>query len=205
MLKVQKPSRRALLSAGGVAAGATWLLGLGWWRVDGPGAPAQGAALPRPLRSLDMTLTDHHGARVPVSDWAARPMLIFFGFTWCPDVCPTTLGSISVWLDDLGDEADRLDVALVSVDPERDTPDVLADYLSPFDPRIMGYTGTAEEIAALAEAMTVSWRKVPQGDSYTIDHTAGVFLFREGGTFASIIDPHDDPAVALPRIRRVLA
>lgn len=204
MLRAQKPSRRAVLVAGVPAAGAAWLLGLGWWRVDGPGAPDPGPALPQPLGLLDVTLTDHHGARVPVRDWATSPMLIFFGFTWCPDICPTTLGTISVWLDDLGAEADRLSVALVSVDPERDTPEILADYLSPFDPRIVGYTGSPNEIAALAQAMTVTYAKVPQNQGYTMNHTAGVFLFRKGGTFASIIDPHDDPAVALPRIRRAL-
>lgn len=204
MLRIQEPSRRAVLLAGGGAVGAACLLGLGWWRMDGPGAPARGPALPRALGMIDVTLTDHRGARTPVGDWARSPALVFFGFTWCPDICPTTLGAISAWLDDLGAEADRLGVALVSVDPERDTPEVLADYLSPFDPRIVGYTGSPEEIAALAQAMAVTYAKVPQDQGYTMNHTAGVFLFREGGAFAGIIDPHDDPAFALPRIRRAL-
>lgn len=199
-------SRRGALLLGGGAAAAACLLGLGWWRVDGPGAPPEAPALPRSLARIDAVLTDHRGARAPVNAWAARPALVFFGFTWCPDVCPTTLSSISLWLDDLGAEADRLGVALVTVDPERDTPEVLAEYLAPFDGRITGYSGSPEALAAVADAFNVSYRKVPQGEGgYTMDHTAGVFLFREGGAFAGVIDPHDDPAFALPRIRRALA
>lgn len=199
------PSRRTLLSVGGGAAAAAWLLGLGWWRVDGPGAPARASALPRPLGSIDVALTDHRGGRAPVSAWAARPTLVFFGFTWCPDVCPTTLSSLSIWLDELGEEAGRLGVALITVDPERDSLEVLADYLSHFGERFTGYTGAPEEIAAVAEAMSVTYRKVPTDEGYTMDHTAGVFLFREGGAFAGVIDPHDDPGFALPRIRRALS
>ena len=145
-------SRRLLLGAGAVTALGAGALGLGWWQVDGPGA-AQPASptrnLPRPLGEMDVTLTDHRGRRVTISDWVGRPSLVFFGFTWCPDVCPTTLSDISLWLEELGPDADRLNVALISVDPERDTPEVLSDYLGYFDPRIVGVTGEPGEVARI--------------------------------------------------------
>ncbi|SHM57325.1 protein SCO1/2 [Paracoccus solventivorans] len=141
-----------------------------------------------------------------ISDWVGRPSLVFFGFTYCPEVCPTTLSDISLWLDGLGAEADLLNVALITVDPERDTIAALADYLTYFDPRITGYTGTPKEIARVAEAFRVRVERRPLGeDDYTMDHTSGVLLFRADGRFGSIIDYHEDRASALPKIRRVLS
>lgn len=202
-------SRRLLLGAGAVTALGAGTLGLGWWQVDGPGAarPAgPSLKLPRPLSEMDVTLTDHRGRRVTISDWVGRPSLVFFGFTYCPEVCPTTLSDISLWLDGLGAEADLLNVALITVDPERDTIAALADYLTYFDPRIMGYTGTPKEIARVAEAFRVRVERRPLGeDDYTMDHTSGVLLFRADGRFGSIIDYHEDRASALPKIRRVLS
>ena len=201
-------SRRLLLGACAVTALGAGTLGLGWWQVDGPGAarPAgPSLKLPRPLSEMDVTLTDHRGRRVTISDWVGRPSLVFFGFTYCPEVCPTTLSDISLWLDGLGAEADLLNVALITVDPERDTIAALADYLTYFDPRITGYTGTPKEIARVAEAFRVRVERRPLGeDDYTMDHTSGVLLFRADGRFGSIIDYHEDRASALPKIRRVL-
>ena len=201
-------SRRRLLGAGAVTALGAGTLGLGWWQVDGPGATQPASLspnLPRPLGAMDVTLTDHRGRRVTISDWVGRPSLVFFGFTYCPEVCPTTLSDISLWLDGLGAEADRLNVALITVDPERDTVVALADYLTDFDPRITGYTGTPKEIARVAEAFRVRVERRPLGKGdYTMDHTSGVFLFRADGSFGSIIDYHEDRAFALPKIRRIL-
>ena len=132
--------------------------------------------------------------------------MVFFGFTWCPDVCPTTLSDISLWLEDLGADANRLIVALISVDPERDTPAVLADYVSSFDPRIIGLTGPADEVAKAVADFRVTYRRVDKdGGDYTMDHTAGVFLFHPDGRFASIIDFHEDRRFAVPKIRRTLS
>ena len=96
-------------------------------------------------------------------------------------------------------------MALITVDPERDTVAALADYLTYFDPRITGHTGTPEEIARATEAFRVRVERQPLGeDDYTMDHSSGVFLFRADGSFGSIIDYHEDRAFALPKIRRVL-
>lgn len=112
---------------------------------------------------------------------------------------------IAGWLEDLGSDADRLTVALITVDPERDTPEVLENYVELFDPRIVGLTGSADQIARAAQDFRVRYEKIsrPDGD-YTMNHTAGVFLFYADGRFASIIDFHEDRAFALPKLRRIL-
>ena len=121
------------------------MLGVGAYRTRN--RPTRSELLPLPIGEMSWALTDHQGRSVRPKDWAGRPVMVFFGFTWCPDVCPTTLSDISLWLEDLGADANRLIVALISVDPERDTPAVLADYVSSFDPRIIGLTGPADEVA----------------------------------------------------------
>ena len=180
------------------------MLGVGAYRTRN--RPARSEVLPMPIGQMTWTLTDHQGRLVRPSDWAGRPVMVFFGFTWCPDVCPTTLSDISLWLEELGADADRLIVALISVDPERDTPDVLFDYLSNFDPRIMGLTGPANEVAQVVADFRAAYRRVDkEGGDYTMDHTAGVFLFHPDGRFASIIDFHEDRRFAVPKIRRTLS
>lgn len=202
-------NRRALLTGGGVGALA-FMLGLGWWRVDGPRAPAGAAQastdplLPLPLSAMGWTLTDHQGGTLRPQDWVGRPTLAFLGFTACPDVCPTTLSEISIWLEELGEDADRLNVALISVDPARDTPEVLAKYLSHFDPRIVGLTGAPEEVARALADFRAEAERIEVGETdYTMNHTAGVFLFQADGSFGNIIDFHEDRAFALPKIRRL--
>lgn len=181
-----------------------FMLGLGAYRTRN--GPVLNAALPLSMSEMSWQLTDHRKRAVRSADWIGRPTMVFFGFTWCPDVCPTTLSDISGWLAELGPDADRLNIALISVDPDRDTPDVLAEYVANFDPRIAGLTGTASQIAQAAEDFRVSYRKVPRdGDDYTMDHTAGVFLFYPDGRFATIIDFHEDRRFAVPKIRRTLS
>jgi protein SCO1/2 len=180
------------------------MLGLGAWRARD--RTDTNAVLPLPIGEMSWELLDHLGQPVRPSDWIGRPVMAFFGFTWCPDVCPTTLSDISLWLEELGSEADRLVVVLISVDPERDTPDVLADYVANFDPRIIGLTGSADQVALAAADFRATYARVIREDGdYTMDHTAGVFLFHPDGRFASIIDFHEDRRFAVPKIRRTLS
>ena len=196
--------RAVILGLGGAAAALAFTLGLGAWRTRN--RTSVNAILPLPLDRMAWQLGDHRGRTVQPSDWIGRPALVFFGFTWCPDVCPTTLSDISGWLEDLGTDADRLTVALISVDPERDTPEVLESYLVNFDPQIIGLVGPADQITRIATDFRVTYRRVPRDDGdYTMDHTAGVFLFYADGRFASIIDFHEDRRFAIPKIRRILA
>lgn len=150
------------------------------------------------------SIADMNGKRMTERDLAGRPSLMFFGFTYCPDVCPTTLTDISGWLDTLGEAAKDLAVYFVSVDPERDTADGLRDYLAPFDGRIMGLIGTPAETARIADAWRVVYKKVPQGDSYVIDHTATVFMIDKTGQFAGTIDFHEQRETALSKLSRLL-
>jgi protein SCO1 len=195
--------RAVILGLGGTTGAVAFMLGLGWWRSRPEAQPSAGV-LPVPFGEMAFTLTDHRGNQVRPTDWLGQPTMVFFGFTWCPDVCPTTLSDISIWLEDLGADADRLNAVMISVDPERDTPDVLADYLSNFDPRIVGLTGSLAEVQRAASGFRARFEKVPQDADYTMDHTAGVFLFRADGHFGGIIDYHEDRRFAVPKIRRVL-
>lgn len=195
--------RAVILGLGGVAGATAFTLGLGWWQSRRR-ERTDAALLPLPVAEMDFSLTDHRGNRVTPADWIGRPTLAFFGFTWCPDVCPTTLSDISQWLEELGPDADRLNVVFLTVDPERDTPEALADYLANFDPRITGLTGPLAEVERAVAGFRAQFEKVPQDGGYSMNHTSGVFLFRADGRFASIIDYHEDRRFALTKIRRAM-
>ena len=131
-------------------------------------------------------LIDQNGQMVTDQDLKGRPFLVFFGFTHCPDVCPTTLFEVSEILRALGTAADRTRALFITVDPERDTPAVIKDYLSSFDPRLKGLTGDVPAITAVAKAYRVYFKKVPlEPDGYTMDHTAIVYLMDKEGRFVS--------------------
>jgi protein SCO1/2 len=150
-------------------------------------------------------LTDQNGQIVTDEDLKGRPFLVFFGFTHCPDVCPTTLFEVSEILRALGPDADRTRALFITVDPERDTPAVMKDYLSSFDPHLSGLTGNAAEIAAVAKAYRVYFKKVPleQGD-YTMDHTAIVYLMDKDARFVSPFNLKRPTDAAVGDLRRYL-
>jgi protein SCO1/2 len=179
---------------------------VGWLVTDGPlgRRVATGAAsleLGGPFR-----LTDHGGRKLTDRDFRGQPVAIFFGFTACPDVCPTTLADMTAFMEELGPDADRLHWLFVTVDPERDTPEQLANYLTLFDPRIVGLTGKPAEIADAAKAWRVSYRRVPlDNGGYTMDHSASVFLMDARGRFAGTIDYKESAEVALAKLRMLLA
>lgn len=136
---------------------------------------------------FELTRTD--GTRFSSGALAGKPYAIFFGFTHCPDICPTTLLEMSNHLKELGDRADKLRVLFVSVDPERDTPEHLKRYLSAFDDRIIGLTGTTQEVAAIGKSYRVFFEKVPSkdGQDYTMNHTASVYLMDKAGSLVSTL------------------
>ena len=151
------------------------------------------------------TLTDQNGRTVTDQDFKGRPFLVFFGFTHCPDVCPTTLFEVSEILRTLGPDADRVRAVFITVDPERDTPEVMKDYLSSFDSRLYGLTGDPAAVAAVAKAYRVYFKKVPldQG-GYTMDHTAIVYLMDKNGRFVSPFNLKRGIAAAADDLRRYL-
>ena len=188
----------------GIAAIAL-TLAIGWWQVDGPGAPEQTGLRPIALSEMEFRLSDHEGDEVGPETLIGRPTMVFFGFTYCPDVCPTTLSDISSWLDDLGDEAEGMNVVFITVDPERDTIEAMAEDVSYFHPSIRGWTGSEEEIARATQGFRARYERVlSDGRDYTMNHTASVFLFDAQGQFTTMIDYHEPRELAVPKIRRAL-
>lgn len=154
----------------------------------------------------EFSLTDSKGRRATEADLLGRPRAMFFGYTTCPDVCPTTLYEASGWLKQLGAEADKLRLVFVTVDPERDTPDVLDEYLSAFDPRIVGLTGTPEEVGAMLKAYRVYAQKVEvEGSDYLMDHSASIYLFDDKGEFAGSISHDEDAEAAVEKLRDLIS
>ena len=151
-------------------------------------------------------LVDQNGETVDQSMFVGHPSALFFGFTHCPEVCPTTMAEMSGWFEQLGDEGKDLRGYFVTIDPERDTPVILGDYVSWVSDRVTGITGTPEEIAKIAKAWGIYYAKVPlEGDDYTMDHTASVFLIDDKGQFQGTIAYREDSAVALQKLRNLLA
>jgi protein SCO1 len=150
-------------------------------------------------------LIDQNGQVVTDQDLKGRPFLVFFGFTHCPDVCPTTLFEVSEILRALGPDADRARALFITVDPERDTPAAMKDYLSSFDPHLSGLTGDPAEIAAVAKAYRVYFKKVPLDEgNYTMDHTAIVYLMDKTGRFVSPFNIKRPTDVEVADLRRYL-
>jgi protein SCO1/2 len=168
-------------------------------RVSAPVAQ-QVAAIGGPFE-----LTDQNGRTVTERDLKGRPFLVFFGFTRCPDICPTTLFEVSEIMRVLGKDADRVGALFITVDPERDTPAALKDYLSSFDPHLAGLTGEPAAVAAVAKAYRVYFKKVPldQG-GYTMDHTAIVYLMDKDGRFVSPFNMKRTIEAAAADLRRYL-
>jgi protein SCO1/2 len=152
------------------------------------------------------TLTDETGKRVTEADLLGKPSAIFFGFTYCPDVCPTTLYELSGLIEKLGPEADRINW-VISVDWERDGPEELAVYLTSFDQRIRGFSGTKEQIETVTKAYKVYYERRPteDGKDYTINHTASVLLMDKDGRFVATLAYDENPDMRLSKLQRLAA
>ncbi len=151
---------------------------------------AQGVALGGPF-----SLVDHTGRAVTERDFAGRPLLIYFGYTYCPDVCPTELGTIAAALDAMGPAGERVTPIFITIDPERDTVAGMADYVSRFHPRLIGLTGSAEQVAQAARAFRVYYAKVRPRDStdYLMDHSSFIYLVGPDGRVRSLFRPETTP------------
>ena len=160
------------------------------------------ASVPRVELGGPFALVDQAGRPFTDRDLRGRPAALFFGFTTCPEVCPTTLARWSASLKALGPDADRVRLVFVSVDPERDTPPVLKAYLSDFDPRIVGLTGSPAAVARTRAAYHVYARKVPlPGGGYTMDHTAAAYLFDRDGGFQGLSGYQEPPDVQTAKLK----
>jgi protein SCO1/2 len=170
--------------------------------VAGRGSVAipQAAAIGGPFH-----LVDQQGRTVTEQDVKGRPFLVFFGFTHCPEVCPTTLFDISEVFRSLGTDADRVAALFITIDPERDTPALIKEYLANFDPHLRGLTGEPAELAAVIKEYRVYAKKVPTADgSYTMDHTAIVYLMDKEGRFVAPFSLKRRPEESAAALRQYL-
>ncbi len=182
--------------AGSLLVGLVLML----WMMGGLRNVAAPAAIGGPFQ-----LTDQAGRTVTENNMKGRPTLIFFGYTHCPDVCPTSLFEMSEVLRAMGKDADRVNAYFISVDPERDTTAAIKDYLSSFDPHLEGLTGSPDQVAKVISAYRVFARKVPLKDGdYTMDHTALIYLMDRDGKFVSPFNLKRTPEQAAAELRRYL-
>jgi protein SCO1/2 len=150
-------------------------------------------------------LVSHTGDAITSDDLLGHPSLMFFGFTFCPDVCPTALAEVSGWLQELGSESGDLVVYFVTVDPERDQPVLLGEYLSVFDPTIVGITGPIDDVHAMLDGYHVFYERYEsEGVGYLMDHYSSFYLLDSDGDFAGAIGYNELREDALAKIRRLV-
>lgn len=175
-------------------------LALTLWLFGGPRGINVASAIGGPFQ-----LVDQNGQTVTEKNLVGKPTLIFFGFTHCPDVCPTALFEISEVLRVMGKDAGRVNAWFVSVDPERDTPAVVKNYLASFDPTLKGLSGSVDAVAQVISAYRVYAKKVPLKDGdYTMDHTALIYLMDRDGRFVAPFNLKRRPEDAATDLRRYL-
>lgn len=170
-------------------------------QFGGNGSNVSGAAIGGPF-----TLTDQNGKPITDKDLKGKPFLVFFGYTHCPDVCPTTLFDVSEVMRALGKDADRTRALFISVDPDRDTPAVLKDYMSSFDPHLIGATGDQTALDKVEKEYRVYAKKVPTGKDgdYSMDHSAIVYLMDKDGRFVAPFRLDRKPDQAAAELRKYM-
>jgi protein SCO1 len=191
---------RPLVIATAFAASLVLGLLIVFWAMGGVSKVAQPAAIGGPFQ-----LTDQNGKAFTDKNLKGKPTLIFFGYTHCPDVCPTSLFEISEVLRAMGKDADKVNAVFISVDPERDTQAAMKEYLSSFDPHLEGLSGDPDAIANVIKSYRVYAKKVPTKDGdYTMDHTALIYLMDRDGRFVSPFNLKRTPEEAAVELKRYL-
>ncbi len=196
-------SRRLLLALSALALIFAGAIGYLWFLTSVPSVTTQGKA----LIGGPFKLASASGAVVDSESLKGKPYVIFFGFTHCPEVCPTTLYALTSALKDMGEAAKDIPAFFVTVDPDRDTAQALKDYMASFDNRVVALRpANAEELAAITKTFRVFYRKVPTSDgSYTMDHTALVYLMDKNGDFFGTLANGEDAATMKGKLERLAA
>lgn len=154
-------------------------------------------------------LLDQNGNEITQTAFSEKPTAVFFGFTHCPEICPTTLYELDGWLEEVDPTGDQINAYFVSVDPEKDTVDILQTYVSNVTDRITGITGPLTDVTAMLRKFKVYFKKVPldasepDGD-YTMDHTASIFLLHKGGRFKGTIAYGENPDTAIQKLKNLI-
>ena len=198
-LSTNPSRRRMLLSMAAVAA-----LPLAACGRDGQLKNVHGIDLTDAKWAADFSLKDPDGKTRSMADFKDKLVMLFFGFTQCPDVCPTTLARAAQVKAGLGADGNKLQVLFITVDPERDTPAVLKAYTTAFDPSFLGLYGDAKQTADTAKAFKVFFQKVPTGSSYTMEHTALTYVFDTHGQLRLALRHEQTAAECLSDIRQLL-
>lgn len=186
-----------------ILAGITFLMAgvIGWMTYDWYRMQASGEAFGAPF-----ALVDNKGQPITEAAFRGHPSVVFFGFTHCPEVCPTTLAEMDGWLKTLGPEGKDIRAYFVSIDPERDTPQVMNSYVTNVSDRITGITGDPEKVRQMARDFKIFFRKVDgQNGEYNMDHTASVLMLGRGGGFFGTITYEENPDTALQKLKRLAA
>jgi len=205
------PRRPILIFAGACAAIAAALIAVTLVLVNRPPAGAAPAGVVVSTGQADVggpfRLVDQNGRAVDESLLQGKWSLVFFGFTYCPDYCPTTLAALDATQERLGDKARDLQIVFISVDPERDTPQALKDYLSSdgFPEGVIGLTGTPEQVKAAADAYRAYYQKVGEGEGYTMNHSLTVYLMGPDGRFRTSVAEELGPEKSAEIIERAMA
>lgn len=174
------------------------------WLFLRPEPPAPQQVVADSLGQGDYELVTHDGQAFDQSSLVGQPSLVFFGFTHCPDVCPTTMGDIAMWVEELGPLAEPLRVFMLTVDPERDTPEILADYVG-WIPGAQGVTGSTPEMRKALAAFRIYASRVELDEGgYTMDHSAYVMLFDSQGRYDQIFSYQQDDEQVIARLRTLL-
>ncbi|HEX4097426.1 MAG TPA: SCO family protein [Caulobacteraceae bacterium] len=193
---------RRFMIMGAVAAAVVAVAGLALvFTLPQPGGEGAAAALP----PANFVLVDQNGRTVREADLLQKPTVIFFGYTFCPEACPTTLARLEVLMKTLGPQAKQLNVAFVTIDPARDTPGQLKQYLAAFDPRFIGLTGSQAAVDKAAKEYGVFYQKEPlPGGGYSMDHSTAVYLVDRKRGFSEILAPDQAQADQLDALKRLL-
>lgn len=169
------------------------------WREDGGGIARIGGPF---------VLVDHTGAERTEADLKGRHALIYFGYSFCPDVCPTALADMLIALDELGPDAERVQPIFITIDPDRDTPAVLKDYIPNFHPRLIGLSGSAAQVSRAARAYRVYYAKVDDpnaGDNYLMDHSSVIYLMDPDGRYLTHFSHGTGPETMAKRLRELVS
>jgi len=177
---------RITIAIGSLCLFAIAAIVLGWYQTE---YSASGAQSPASIGG-PFSLVDENGNAVTDRTYRGKWLLVYFGYTFCPDACPTALNAVAAALDALGPDAARVQPLFITIDPDRDTPAVMKDYVAAFDKRIVGLTGTPQQIAAAAKAYRVYYQRVGSGSDYTMDHTVLLYIMDPDGQFSGFL-AHD--------------
>lgn len=183
-----------------VFAGLLFWASFEWYRAD--------AVTAEKPYGVPFELTDQNGAPISQAAFQGRPTALFFGFTHCPEVCPTTLFELNGWLEKVDPDGGKIGAYFITVDPERDTPEMMRDYVASVSKRIIGVSGSPEKIDAVVRGFNVYAKKIPTDPNdptdYTMDHTASVFLLDDQGRFKSTISYGENPDTAIKKLENLL-